>query len=71
MINPHNDTAVVNFLGQSGMSGNGKYQGAVLAQNGKIYGIPLIAQTVLIIDKNSGVPAPPLRICLSPHINKL
>ena len=37
----------------TGLSGTGKWLGGVLAPNGKIYGIPLDATSVLIIDPAS------------------
>lgn len=55
----------------TGISGNTKWFGAVLAPNGKIYCVPFNAQDILIIDKAENVPPLPVGVVLSPHLNKI
>jgi len=57
-------------LGAS-LSDGVKFNGGILGQDGSIYCIPNGATTILSIKKNQAVPAFPLKIALSPHINKL
>ena len=50
------------------LAGSGKWYGGVLAPNGKIYGIPFGATTVLEIDVGSCYD--PCDLALSPLVNK-
>ena len=55
-ISPEHKT--VNIFGPPVGAGRGKWSGGVLANSGKIYGIPALATSILEIDVNSGTATP-------------
>ena len=55
-ISPEHKT--VNIFGPPVGAGWGKWSGGVLANSGKIYGIPALATSILEIDVNSGTATP-------------
>ena len=69
IIDPVAGTATGSNMGAT-LSGSAKWYGGVLASNGKIYCMPGYATDILVIDKNSIVPSLPIKVCLSPHLNK-
>ena len=70
IIDPLTQTATRSSMGAS-LSGSDKWAGAVLGPDGKIYCVPRSASDILIINKHVDVTPLPLKLALSPHLNKL
>lgn len=69
IIDPATQTATRSNMGVN-LSGTNKWIGGVLGSDGKIYAAPYSSSSVLIIKMNDLVSTPPIKYCLSPHINK-
>ena len=69
IIDPASQTATRSNMGAN-LSDSLKWSGGVLGGDGKIYCVPRNPTDILRISMNQSVPIPPLKYCLSPHINK-
>ena len=70
VIDPIANTATRSNMGAN-LSGTNKWIGATLGGDGRIYCVPYDATDILIIDKHVDVASLPLKVVLSPHLNKL